>query len=105
MKRTGLKDKNGLEICVGHKTELILSDGTRRVFDVKKGTVIRKVVNHPDFVEDTSKVAITGYYFKWEGYELFPCVDQDGMPDNEKMTILNADNYTADDRFFDEEYS
>ncbi|AKL96644.1 hypothetical protein CACET_c32000 [Clostridium aceticum] len=92
MKGTGLVDANGLEICVGHETELKLDDGSVRRFKVKEKTVIRRVVNHPDFIAGTSKVAITGIVFEWEGYDLFPCVDRDGVPDNEKMVIIGPHN-------------
>lgn len=94
MKRTGLLDANGLEICVGHVTLLRLDDGETRLFKVKEKTVIRKVVNHPDFVEGTSKVAITGIVFEWNGYDLFPCVDENGVPDNQKMVIVGNHDET-----------
>lgn len=90
MKGTGLLDANGLEICVGHVTQLKLDDGTIRKFKVKEKTVTREVVNHPDFEEGTSKVAITGIVFEWEGYDLFPCVDKNGVPDNERMAIIGV---------------
>lgn len=90
MKYTGLLDANGLEIRIGHMTELKLDDGSIRRFKVKEKTVIREVVNHPDFIDGTSKVAITGIVFEWNGYDLFPCVDENGVPDSEKMKIIGV---------------
>ena len=42
------------------------------------------------FDEEFAKVSITGVVFSWEGYDLFPCVDGDGVPDNEKMEIVKS---------------
>lgn len=85
---TGLKDKNGKEIKVGDQTRLELPDGSVRVFDVKEKTVVREVVSHPDFDVPTAKVSITGIVFEWNGYDLFPCIDDNGVPDNEKMEVI-----------------
>ena len=92
MKSTGLKDSKGKEICTGHIVKLKLDNGESRKFKVKEKTVIREVINYPDFIDGTSKVAITGIVFCWEGYDLFPCVDEHGIPDNEKMTIVGVHN-------------
>ena len=86
---TGLFDKNGTPINVGDKTRLILDDGEVREFDVCFKTVNRTVKNHPDFVEGYSEVAITGIVFCWNGYDLFPCVDSNGIADTSKMEVIS----------------
>lgn len=86
--RTGLYDKNGKGIKFGDKVKLILDDGEERIFDVCYKTVERSVICHPDFAEKTAKVSITGVVFNWNGYDLFPCVDGAGIPDNRKMEIV-----------------
>lgn len=91
---TGLLDYNGKEIRIGHVTELTLRDGSTRKFKVKKKTVVREVVNLDGFINETSKVAITGIVFEWNGHNLFPCVDETGRPDNEKMIIIGTHDET-----------
>lgn len=86
--RTGLYDKNGKEIRFGDKVKLILDDGEERIFDVCYKTVERRVACHRDFEEEYAKVSITGVVFCWNGYDLFPCVDSEGIPDNRKMEIV-----------------
>lgn len=86
--RTGLYDKNGKEIRFGDKVKLILDDGEERIFDVCYKTVERRVACHQDFEEKYAKVSITGVVFCWNGYDLFPCVDSEGIPDNRKMEIV-----------------
>lgn len=86
--RTGLLDRKGKEIRVGDKVRLILDDGEERIFDVCYKTVERRVICHPDFIEKSAKVSITGIVFSWQGYDLFPCVDSEGIPDNRKMEIV-----------------
>jgi ferredoxin len=86
---TGILDKHGNMIFVGNFTRLVV-DGDERIFKVEKKTVIRQVKNHPSFVKGMSKVAITGYVFSWNGYDLFPCVDENGIPDNEQMEIVQV---------------
>lgn len=82
------KRPEDLLIFKGDITELKLPNGEKRRFEVDIRTVIRKVVNHPDFDESTAKVAITGVVFLWNGYELFPCVDEDNKFDTAKMKII-----------------
>lgn len=83
---TGYKDINGDSILVGDTVSLLV-DGEVRVFQVEYKTVVREVVSHPNFIPATSKVSITGIVFCWNGYDLFPCVDKEGIIDTEKMTI------------------
>ena len=45
-------------------------------------------MSHHSFDDPTAKVAITGVVFQWGGFDLFPCVDEEGTRDNEKMTIV-----------------
>lgn len=93
--QTGLFDKNGRQIEVGDRVKLILDDGEERVFDVCFKTVQRTVKSHPDFDEEFAKVNITGIVFCWMGYDLFPCVDGNGIPDNEKMEIVKKGRMTG----------
>lgn len=85
---TGLFDKNGTQIKVGDRTRLVLDDGEVREFDVCFKTVVRTVKCHPDFYDEYSKVAITGIVFCWQGYDLFPCVDENGISDVSKMEVI-----------------
>ena len=85
---TGLVDKNGIPINIGDRTRLVLDNGEVREFDVCFKTVIRKVKNHPKFDDEFSKVAITGVVFCWNGYDLFPCVDENGIVDTSKMEVI-----------------
>lgn len=86
-KATDLRDKNGKRIYQKDITELEV-DGEIRRFVVDTKTVEREVVSHPSFDDPTAKVAITGVVFQREGFELFPCIDEKGIRDNEKMTIV-----------------
>lgn len=79
---TGLKDKNSHPIFEGDVVSLQV-DGEIRNFEVCIETVIRKVLSHPTFDDEYANVAITGVVFKWNGFELFPCVDSKGRTDNE----------------------
>lgn len=85
--QTGLLDKNGNEIGIGDKVRLVV-DGEERIFEVCFKTVKRTVKSHPDFVDRYAHVNITGVVFNWNGYDLFPCVDENGVPDNEKMEVI-----------------
>lgn len=87
---TSLRDKNGKLIKIGDKVKLMLESGEERIFDVSLKTVQRIVKSHPDFDGEFAKVSITGVVFSWEGYDLFPCVDADGVSDNEKMEIVKS---------------
>lgn len=85
---TGLFDKNGTQIKVGDRTRLVLDNGEVREFDVCFKTVVRIVKCHPDFDDEYSKVAITGIVFCWQGYDLFPCMDESGISDVSKMEVI-----------------
>ena len=85
---TGLKDKNGTTIEVGSQIKLELENGEVRIFDVCLKTVKRIIKSHPNFDEEFAKVNITGIVFSWNGYDLFPCIDENGIPDNEKMELI-----------------
>lgn len=77
-------------IYEGDITELVLPDGEIRQFEVAIETVIREVKSHPTFDTPFAKVAITGVVFKWNGFELFPCVDENGVADTSKMSIIGT---------------
>ncbi len=87
---TGLFDKNGTPIKVGDSTRLILDNGEERVFNVRFKTVNRTVKSHPDFDDEYANVSITGIVFCWEGYDLFPCVDENGISDVSKMEVIRS---------------
>lgn len=82
---TGLKDIHGTDIRFGDTVRLTFSDGETRDFTVSYKTVERVVQSPEDFGGEFTKVAITGVVFTWEGYDLFPCVNEDGKADNETM--------------------
>ena len=85
---TELTDKNGNKIWENDITKLVLPDGEVRYFKVSIKSVVRKVVNHPDFIDGVSKVEISGVVFEWNGYELLPCVDETGTIDYKKMQVV-----------------
>ena len=86
--QTGFFDKNGKSIKIGDRTRLVLEDGEVREFDVRLKTVTRIVKCHPDFDDEDAKVAITGVVFCWNGYDLFPCADENGVLDTSKMEVI-----------------
>ena len=77
---TGLKDKNGTPIEIGDRTRLVLPDGEVREFDVRFKTVKRTRL-------------ITGVVFCWQGNDLFPCIDENGVSDVEKMEVLEKPKF------------
>ncbi len=85
---TGLFDKNGTPINVGDRTRLVLDSGEVREFDVCLKTVTRTVKCHPDFDDEFAKVNITGIVLCWNGYDLFPCVDENGISDVSRMEVI-----------------
>lgn len=88
--KTGLFDKNGTPINVGDKTRLVLPDGEVRVFDVCFKTVQRTTVKtFPEFEPETTEVSITGIFFCWEGYDMLPCLDENGVSDVSKMEVVH----------------
>lgn len=88
---TGLFDKNGTPINIGDKTKLVLDDGEVREFDVCFKTVKRtKVKTLPGFEPETTEVSITGIFFCWEGNDLLPCVDENGVSDVSKMEVIKC---------------
>lgn len=88
--KTGLFDKNGTPINVGDKTRLVLDNGEERIFDVCFKTVQRTTVKtFPGFEPETIDVSITGIFFCWEGKDLLPCVDKNGVSDVSKMEVVH----------------
>ncbi len=85
---TGLNGMHGIWIFDGDIVKLVLPDGEIRYFKVSIKSVVRKVLCHPDFDDEFSKVEITGVVFEWNGYELFPCVDTYGVPDYRMMEVI-----------------
>ncbi|MBO0961470.1 hypothetical protein J1P26_17325 [Neobacillus sp. MM2021_6] len=90
---TGLNDIDGNKIFDGDITEIDFGYGEVRRFVVKIKTVVREVVSHPSFSDETAKVAITGVVFEWKGFELFPCVDGNGDHDNESLMRVIGNIY------------
>ena len=87
--KTGLFDKNGTPINPGDRTRLVLESGEVREFDVCFKTVGRiTVVTLPGFEPETVDVAITGIFFCWDGNDLLPVVDENGISDVEKMEVI-----------------
>lgn len=85
---TGLTDKNGKKIWENDITKLVLPDGEIRYFKVSFQKVIRKVLCHPDFDDYVAKVELNAICFEWNGYELFPCIDENGLSDVSKMEVV-----------------
>lgn len=86
---TGLKDKNGTPIEIGDRTRLVLPDGEVREFDVRFKTVKRVTLKTlPGFEPEEVELSITGVVFCWEGNDLFPCVDENGISDVDKMEVI-----------------
>lgn len=69
---------------------MLVEEDEIKNFTVRYETVTRKVFTPDGFEPETMNVAITGVVFEYEGEYLFPCVDEDGVPDNEKMLILGC---------------
>lgn len=86
---TGLFDKNGTPINIGDKTRIVLENGEVREFDVCFKTVQRTTVKtYPGFEPETADVSITGIFFCWDGMNMLPCVDENGISDVEKMEVI-----------------
>ena len=84
-----LYDKNRNPIYEGDITKLILPWGEIRLFEVVFKTSVRKeLICHEGFDDRTAKVAITGFTFVWNNFDLFLCIDENGVPDNEKMEVV-----------------
>lgn len=81
---TGLTDQDDNELYDGDITALEV-DGDTRYFRVAIKTVERELVSHPSFSDETAKIVITGVVFEWNGFDLFPYVDENGVPDNKRM--------------------
>lgn len=85
---TGMPDKNRKMIWENDITKLVLPNGEVRYFKVSFKKVIRKVLCHPDFDDDVAKVELNAICFEWNGYELFPCIDENGISDVSKMEVV-----------------
>lgn len=85
---TGLEDKNKKLVFENDITKLVLPDGEVRYFKVSFKKVIRKVLCHPDFDDDVARVELNAICFEWNGYELFPCIDEKGVSDISKMEVV-----------------
>lgn len=86
---TGLCDKNGTPINIGDKTRLVLKDGEVREFDVCFKTVQRTTIKAlRGFEPESVDVSITRIFFCWNGDDLLPCVDENGVSDVEKMEVI-----------------
>lgn len=87
--KTGLFDKNGTPIRPGDRTRLALESGEVREFDVCFKTVNRTTIKTlQGFEPETIDVSITGIFFCWQGNDLLPCVDENGISDVEKMEVI-----------------
>lgn len=84
----GSTDRHGNKIFEGNIVKLILDNGEIRLFKVSIKKVKRRVINHPNFRDGSSYVEITGVVFEWKGYQLFPCIDENGIVDYSKMEIV-----------------
>ena len=85
---TDLTDKSGKRIWENDITKLVLPNGEVRYFKVSFKKVIRKVLCHPDFDDVVAKVELNAICFEWNGYELFPCIDESGVSDVSKMEVI-----------------
>lgn len=86
--RTELEDRNGKLIFENDITKLVLPDGEVRHFKVSFKKVIRKVLCHTDFDDDVARVELNAICFEWNGYELFPCIDEKRVSDISKMEVV-----------------
>lgn len=88
--KTGLFDKNGTPINIGDKTKLVLDNGEVRIFDVCFKTVQRTTIKtFSGFEPEAVDVSITGIFFCWEGNDLLPCIDENGISDVSKMEVIH----------------
>lgn len=77
-----------------------------REFKVCFKTVRRTTVKTlPGFEPETAEVSITGVFFHWEGNDLLPCVDENGISDVAKMEVISPPvwgcRYLENTLFFD----
>lgn len=64
-------------------------DGEVRESDVCFKTVQRTTIKTlRGFEPERADVSITGIFFCWEGSDLLPFVDKDGVSDVEKMEVI-----------------
>ncbi|MDT2816002.1 YopX family protein [Vagococcus carniphilus] len=87
MKNLHWQDKNGIEMFENDITELIVDEEIRR-FIVREREVEREVSILTGFIVETQKMKLKTIVFEFEGNYLLPCVDEDGICDTEKMTII-----------------
>lgn len=99
---TGLFDRNGTPINIGDKTILVLDGGEVREFDVCFKTVQRTTIKTlRGFEPESVDVSITGIFFCWNGSDLLPCVDGNGISDVEKMEVISKKNTEDENGFSD----
>ena len=85
---TGLKDRKDKLIYENDVVKLVLPDGEIRYFKVSFKKVIRQVVSYSGFIPDVEEVELNAICFEWNGYELFPCIDGNGVSDVVKMEVI-----------------
>ncbi len=82
----GLTDAKDNDIYEKDLLELIIPDGSKRIFKVEFCSENRMLKELKGFIHDGNPIQITGFCFNWNGHRLYPSVI-DGIPDNKKMTI------------------
>lgn len=87
MRNLHWRDKRGNEMYENDITELEV-DGEIRRFVVKEKEIERNVKILESFNGGYQKMKLKTIVFEFEGHDLLPCIDGDGICDTEKMTII-----------------